>query len=232
MIPMELRHFLRLRHLGVHLSDWKRSGGSHFQRFPPLSEDSRKRLQQCRECTHQILKAATAINRNVLAEMEIPNAYSKACPSFCAYLETQILEKALAACKVEKARGGKVQGFAGDIEKTKVLAERAETLLQNLRLRFPGLRQTSLDMIKIQHNKDLGQSILESYSRVMESLAFNIAERIDDLLYVDDATEKRAIAAAESISVYEPGRFDVGLPKQWRISANPLSFQRPTIRMK
>jgi len=40
-----------------------------------LSEDARKRLQQCRDCTNQILKAALAINSNVLAEMEIPSPY-------------------------------------------------------------------------------------------------------------------------------------------------------------
>jgi hypothetical protein len=39
---------------------------------------------------------------------------------------------------------------------------------------------------------------MESYSRVMESLAFNIMARIDDLLYVDDATKQRA--TAESVS--------------------------------
>ena len=37
--------------------------------------------------------------------------------------------------------------------------------------------------------QDVGQSILESYSRVLESLAFNIIARIDDLLYVDDLTK-------------------------------------------
>lgn len=34
--------------------------------------------------------------------------------------------------------------------------------------------------------QDVGKSILESYSRVLESLASNIVARIDDLLYVDD----------------------------------------------
>lgn len=47
--------------------------------------------------------------------------------------------------------------------------------------------------------QDVGQSILESYSRVMESLAFNLMARIDDLLYVDDATKRRAMA--DSISL-------------------------------
>lgn len=37
---------------------------------------------------------------------------------------------------------------------------------------------------------------MESYSRVIESLAFNLMARIDDLLYVDDATKKRAAMEA------------------------------------
>lgn len=45
-----------------------------------LSEDARKRLQQCRDCTNQILKAALAINSSVLAEMEIPSAYLETLP--------------------------------------------------------------------------------------------------------------------------------------------------------
>lgn len=51
-------------------------------KVPPkgLSEGARKRLQQCRDCTNQILKAALAINSNVLAEMETPSAYSDTLP--------------------------------------------------------------------------------------------------------------------------------------------------------
>lgn len=51
-------------------------------KLPPsgLSEDARKRLQQCRDCTNQILKAAMAINNSVLAEMEIPRAYLESLP--------------------------------------------------------------------------------------------------------------------------------------------------------
>lgn len=53
-----------------------------YPKLPPngLSEDARKRLQKCRDCTNQILKAALAINSNVLAEMEIPNAYFDSLP--------------------------------------------------------------------------------------------------------------------------------------------------------
>lgn len=51
-------------------------------KVPPkgLSEDARKKLQQCRDCTNQILKASLAINSNVLAEMEIPIAYLDTLP--------------------------------------------------------------------------------------------------------------------------------------------------------
>lgn len=36
----------------------------------------------------------------------------------------------------------------------------------------------------------MGKSILESYSRVLESLASNIIARIDDLLYVDELSKQ------------------------------------------
>ncbi|KAL2320095.1 hypothetical protein Fmac_029064 [Flemingia macrophylla] len=93
-------------------------------------------------------------------------------------------------------------------DKSETLAERAESLLLTLKQRFPGLSQTALDMSKIQCNKDVGKSILESYSRVLESLASNIVARIDDVLYVDDLTKhsdqslsKVGVIAQKSISV-------------------------------
>lgn len=81
-------------------------------------------------------------------------------------------------------------------DKNHVLAERAEILLLCLKQRYPTLSQTSLDTSKIQYNKvillwfivqiyisflqkklclqDVGQAVLESYSRALEGLAFNI----------------------------------------------------------
>lgn len=82
-----------------------------------------------------------------------------------------------------------VKDFMVDGDKRELLAERAESILISLKQRFPGLSQTTLDTSKIQCNKDVGKSILESYSRVLESMAFNIVARIDDLLYVDDLTK-------------------------------------------
>ncbi|XP_021903728.1 rop guanine nucleotide exchange factor 1 isoform X2 [Carica papaya] len=238
-------------------------------KVPPngLSEDARKKLQQCKDCTNQILKAAMAINSSVLAEMEIPAAYletlpksGKACLGEVIYRyitadqfsaeclldcldlssEHQTLEianwieaavhvwklkderKHINRKKVKHKWSGKVKGLVSDSEKNHSLAQRAETLLHSLRLRFPGLPQTALDMNKIQFNKDVGQSILESYSRVMESLAFNIMARIDDVLYVDDAVKRSA--AAESIPMFGKGGGLSGLPIQKRMSPSPFSI--------
>lgn len=242
-----------------------------FPKVPPagLSEDTRKKLQQCRECTSQILKAALAINNSVLAEMEIPDTYfeslpksGKAClgrimyhyitakrfsPDYLLdYLDLSSEFTTLEiANRIEAAThfwsqnyqnkhlirsrngksswGGKMKGFVGEIPKRKLLAKRAEVLIHNLRLRFPGLPQTALDVNKIQYNKDVGHAIMESYSRVMESLAFNIMARIDDLLYVDDATKQRA--TAESASPCFQGKYGGRPSTQKWISSSHASFQ-------
>ncbi|KZV13914.1 rop guanine nucleotide exchange factor 3-like [Dorcoceras hygrometricum] len=76
-------------------------------------------------------------------------------------------------------------------DKNHVLAERAETLLLCLKQRYPGLSQTSLDTSKIQYNKDVGQAVLESYSRVLEGLAFNIVSWIEDVLFVHETVKDR-----------------------------------------
>ncbi|KAJ6938147.1 hypothetical protein NC651_004755 [Populus alba x Populus x berolinensis] len=204
-----------------HQSDRKENVAS-LSKVPPngLSEELTKRLQQCRECTSQILKAAMAINSSVLAEMEIPDAILRTCPRYRnpALLNYMCVDESVVHvngyCMVKylgRARdrrsswGGKVKGFVGETQKRKLLAKRAEILIHNLRLRFPGLPQTALDVNKIQYNKDVGYAIIESYSRVMESLAFNIMARIDDLLYVDDATKQRATAV--SVSPCVQGKF-------------------------
>lgn len=52
------------------------------------------------------------------------------------------------------------------------------------------------------HLQDIGKSILESYSRVLESLAYNIIARIDDLLYVDDLTKhSNRLTSAATVNV-------------------------------
>ncbi|XP_050385069.1 rop guanine nucleotide exchange factor 5-like isoform X2 [Argentina anserina] len=129
-----------------------------------------------------------------------------------------------------------VKDLVIDVDKRAVLAERAESLLISLKQRFPCLTQTILDTSKIQYNKDVGKSILESYSRVLESLAFNIVARIDDLLYVDDlAKQTDKISSVTAVSVISrkkvPATYSVphsSTPFR-RASANPNLSPAPLI---
>ncbi|KAK8685351.1 hypothetical protein V6N13_041354 [Hibiscus sabdariffa] len=115
-----------------------------------------------------------------------------------------------------------------DADKREILADRAESLLLCLKQRFPGLPQTTLDMSKIQYNKDVGKSILESYSRVLESLAFNIVARIDDVLYVDDLTKHSdQFSLLSSIGVI--GQKSLPIPYSVAFSSTPYrtAFSTP-----
>ncbi|XVF33328.1 hypothetical protein REPUB_Repub17cG0158900 [Reevesia pubescens] len=87
-----------------------------------------------------------------------------------------------------KSSWGMVKDLMSDVDrsdKNHIMAERAESLLFALKQRYPELSQTSLDTCKIQYNRDVGQAILESYSRVLEGLAFNIVSWIEDVFFVD-----------------------------------------------
>ncbi|GMI66841.1 ROP (rho of plants) guanine nucleotide exchange factor 3 [Hibiscus trionum] len=94
-----------------------------------------------------------------------------------------------ACIKHSKSSWGMVKELMSDVErsdKNHVMAERAESLLFALKQRYPELSQTTLDTCKIQHNRDVGQATLESYSRVLECLAFNIVAWIQDVFFVDN----------------------------------------------
>ncbi|CAA2971583.1 rop guanine nucleotide exchange factor 5-like [Olea europaea var. sylvestris] len=119
-----------------------------------------------------------------------------------------------------KSSWDRVKDLMIDGDKRELLAERAESLLLCLKQQFPGLTQTTLDTSKIQCNKDVGKSILESYSRVLESLAFNIVARIDDLLYVDDLTKQSdKLSSVPKVSVIAHKR--VSIPYLVPVSGTP-----------
>ncbi|OMO94361.1 Plant specific Rop nucleotide exchanger, PRONE [Corchorus capsularis] len=120
-----------------------------------------------------------------------------------------------------------VKDLMVDGDKREFLAERAESLLLCLKQRFPGLTQTTLDTCKIQCNKDVGKSILESYSRVLESLAYNIVARIDDLLYVDDLTKhSEKLSSVPTVSVIAHKK--VSIPYSVPVSSTPYKTAIPT----
>jgi hypothetical protein len=77
--------------------------------------------------------------------------------------------------------------------------------------------------------QDVGKSILESYSRVLESLAFNIVVRIDDLLYVDDLTKHSdRLSSTPTVSVIS--HKTVSIPYSVSVSSTPYktTFSTPS----
>ncbi|MCD9558722.1 Rop guanine nucleotide exchange factor 12 [Datura stramonium] len=91
--------------------------------------------------------------------------------------------------KMNAKDGKSAWSSAVSMEKRELFEDRAETILLILKHRFPGIPQSSLDISKIQYNRDIGQSILESYSRIIESRAFTVMSRIEDVLQADDLAQ-------------------------------------------
>ncbi|CAH2053571.1 unnamed protein product [Thlaspi arvense] len=89
------------------------------------------------------------------------------------------------------------------MDKRQQLEERAETILLLLKQDFPGISQSTLDISKIQFNKDIGLAIMESYSRVLESLAYTVVSRIEDVLEADQLTQDPEIAVCKRYIVKE-----------------------------
>ncbi|CAI9114142.1 OLC1v1014795C1 [Oldenlandia corymbosa var. corymbosa] len=191
-------------------------------KVPPngLSEVTKKWLQFQKDSVNQVLKAAMAINAQVLLEMEIPENYIESLPKngraslgdsiyksitddyfdpdyFLSSMDLSSEHKILdLKNRIEAsviiwrrkmtAKDGKSSWSSGvSMEKREIFEERAETILLLLKQRFPGIPQSSLDISKIQYNRDVGQAILESYSRIIESLAFTVMSRIDDVIQAD-----------------------------------------------
>ncbi|CAL9748051.1 unnamed protein product [Musa acuminata subsp. burmannicoides] len=195
-------------------------------KVPPngLSEVSRKWLQFQKESVNQVLKAAMAINAQVLMEMEVPEAYIESLPkngraslgdaiyrcitddafdpdqfleSMDLSTEHKVLDlknriEASIIIWMRKMHNKDTKsswGSAVSMEKREQFEERAETILHLIKQRFPGIPQSALDTSKIQYTKDVGQSILESYSRILESLAFAVMSQIEDVLRADSLTQ-------------------------------------------
>jgi len=195
-------------------------------KVPPngLSDMARKWIQSQKESVNQVLKAAMAINAQVLSEMEIPESYIESLPKngraslgdiiyksitveyfdpeqflstidmSTEHLVLDLKNRIEASIVIWKRKmnlkdGKSSWGSAVSLEKRELFEERAETILLLLKQRFPGISQSALDISKIQCNKDVGQAILESYSRIIESLAFTVMSRIEDVLYADSLAQ-------------------------------------------
>ncbi|KAF0928296.1 hypothetical protein E2562_039407 [Oryza meyeriana var. granulata] len=195
-------------------------------RVPPggLSDASRKWLQNQKDLVNQVLKAAMAINANVLMEMDVPEAYIESLPkngkstlgdstykiitddyfdpeellgSVDLSAEHNIVDLknriegsvVIWQRKMAHKEGKLAWGHGVKFEKRERFEARAENVLLLIKHRFPGIAQSALDISKIQYNRDIGLAILESYSRTLESLAFTIMSRIEDVLHADSLTQ-------------------------------------------
>ncbi|XP_045813776.1 rop guanine nucleotide exchange factor 14 [Trifolium pratense] len=96
-----------------------------------------------------------------------------------------------------------VTGSISEFDKMELLLDRAETLLQLLKIRYPNLPQTFLDVAKVQYGKDIGHSILEAYSRVLGNLAFSILSRIGDILQEDCLSNSNSLSSSPGINLSE-----------------------------
>ncbi|KAK6914883.1 PRONE domain [Dillenia turbinata] len=219
-------------------------------KVPPngLSDMTRKWLQFQKDSVHQVLKAAMAINAQVLSEMEIPEDYINNLPKngrsslgdsiyksitvdyfdpddFLSTMDMSSEHKILdlknrieASIVIWKRKmnnkdAKSAWGSAVSIEKREQFEERAETILLLLKHRYPGIPQSSLDISKIQFNQDVGQAVLESYSRVIESLAFRVMSRIEDVLYADSVAQNPSLANKNPLKDVPPVRAPVTLLK-------------------
>lgn len=96
-----------------------------------------------------------------------------------------------------------VKGPLSEVDKIELLLDRAETLLQLLKIRYPNLPQTFLDAAKVQYGKDIGHSILEAYSRVLGNLAFSISSRIGDILQEDSLSNSDSLSSSPGTNISE-----------------------------
>ncbi|KAL2321280.1 hypothetical protein Fmac_030249 [Flemingia macrophylla] len=202
-------------------------------KVPPtgMSEVAGKWIQYQKDNVTQVLKAAMAINAQILSEMGIPDNYIESLPKngreslgesiyknitveffdpgqFLSTMDLSTEHKVLDLKnrieasiviwrrKMTNKDSKSSWGSAVSIEKRELFEERAETILLMLKHQYPGLPQSSLDISKIQYNKDVGQAILESYSRVIESLAYTVTSRIEDVLYADSVAKNPSLVAS------------------------------------
>nr|ACG29985.1 pollen-specific kinase partner protein [Zea mays] len=207
-------------------------------RVPPsgLSYAYRKWLQNHKDLVAQVLKAAMAINANILMEMEVPESYMESLPKNgkstlgdSAYklitddcfdaeellrsvdlsdehsivdLKNRVEASVVIWQKKMTHKDSKLSwGHNARHEKRGMFEGRAENVLLLIKHRFPGIAQSALDISKIQCNKDVGLAILESYSRALESLAFTVMSRIEDVLGADLATRDDPKNAAGSMRI-------------------------------
>ncbi|AQK54538.1 Rop guanine nucleotide exchange factor 14 [Zea mays] len=79
---------------------------------------------------------------------------------------------------------------SSELDKMSACIERVDTLVQLLKARYPNLPPTFIDVLKVQYNVDVGNAIVEAYSRVLVGVAFSILSRVAEILLEDDLVKR------------------------------------------
>ncbi|KAK1417742.1 hypothetical protein QVD17_26876 [Tagetes erecta] len=101
--------------------------------------------------------------------------------------------------KSPSRRSWSFRDHVSEFEKTELLRNRAENLLREIKTRYPNLPQTFLNVMKIQHGKDVAHAIIEAYSRALKNLAFSILTRIGDVAQEDVLNNPDSPMARDSL---------------------------------
>ncbi|CAN8300674.1 unnamed protein product [Cochlearia groenlandica] len=125
--------------------------------------------------------------------------------------------------KMNQKDGKSQWGSSVSLEKRELFEVRAETILVMLKQQFPRIPQSSLEVSKIKNNKDVGQAILESYSRVLERLASKIMSRIENVLGADQLVQRQAMLEAE-------GRYESEAESEYEETEKVAAAETPTSR--
>ncbi|KAJ6759449.1 ROP GUANINE NUCLEOTIDE EXCHANGE FACTOR 10 [Salix koriyanagi] len=148
-----------------------------------IADVTRRWMQFQKDSVNQVLKAAMAINAQVLSEMEIPENYIESLPkngraslgdSIYKSITVEYFDPEQFLSTMDMSTEHKVLDLKNRIEASIVIWQRK--MLQK-------------DGKSTWGSADVGQAILESYSRIIESLAYAILSKIEDVLYADSVAQ-------------------------------------------
>ncbi|KAE9596859.1 putative PRONE domain-containing protein [Lupinus albus] len=171
-----------------------------------LGEELHKVLTSESGCGEDMLKSLNLTSEH--SALEIVNRLEAAIFSW----KERIAEHVSVKSSV-RASWSFVKDSISEVDKIESLLDRAETLLQLLKTRYPNLPQTFLDATKVQYGKDIGHSILEAYSRVLGNLAFSILSRIGDIMQEDSISNPNSPV----VTSCSPG---INLSETWVIGSH------------
>ncbi|KAJ8440027.1 hypothetical protein Cgig2_020515 [Carnegiea gigantea] len=168
-------------------------------KFPPdgLSELTKKWLLFQKDSVTQVLKAAMAINAQILSEMEIPENYIDSLPKNGRNTLGDAIYKGITdehfdpeqlLSTVDLSSEHKIVDLKSRIEASVVIWRR---------------KMINKDAKAPWGSADVGHAVLESYSRILESLAHKVLSRIEDVMYADSLNQNPSLAQSKRNPITE-----------------------------